>query len=292
MIYTIESEYLTVKIQDKGAELWSIQTRDGTEYLWQGDPKYWSDRAPNLFPQVGLCTDNCYKLDGRIYPMDAHGFVKDTVLEVSEHTKNRITFTCSDTADTNRMYPFRFRYAITYCLDGQTLAVCIQVENRDTQEMMFSVGAHPGFNVPLEKGLSYEDYLLQFPEGATARQAECVAGPWCQMLGTVSDYPLPDGKIPLSHDLFAERVLILQDMPHTVTLKAEHGTKQITVTYPDMKYLGLWKWIGTDAPYLCIEPWAGLPARKGIIEEYRTQPDMIHLPPRETYQNRWTIHIV
>lgn len=153
MVYIIGNDTLTVKIQSKGAELQSIQTKDGMEYLWQGDPQYWADRAPNLFPQVGMCTDGYYLLDGIRYPMDAHGFIKDMDLQVSEHTENQITFMCGDTADTHRVYPFLFRYAISYRLSGQTLAICIQVENCSTRVMPFAVGGHPGFRVPLEEGL-------------------------------------------------------------------------------------------------------------------------------------------
>ena len=45
MNYKISNNHLTVEISDRGAELQSIKGSDGTEYLWQGDPKYWSDRA-------------------------------------------------------------------------------------------------------------------------------------------------------------------------------------------------------------------------------------------------------
>ncbi|MFR3321989.1 MAG: hypothetical protein ACLTSZ_13695 [Lachnospiraceae bacterium] len=38
MLYTIKNEALKVVIDDRGAELHSIQTLDGTEYLWQGGP--------------------------------------------------------------------------------------------------------------------------------------------------------------------------------------------------------------------------------------------------------------
>ena len=67
MIHTISNDRLTVQINEKGAELWSIRSADGTEYLWQGDPRYWSDRALNLFPQIGLCTDDRYTVDGKTY---------------------------------------------------------------------------------------------------------------------------------------------------------------------------------------------------------------------------------
>lgn len=291
MLYTIQSDYLTVDIRDKGAELWSIRTKDGCEYLWQGDPKYWSDRALNLFPQIGLCTGGQYYLHGKTYSIDTHGFVKDTVLEVVKHTNNCLVLTFTDNEETYAAYPFHFRYTIVYELNGPLLSIVYEVDNLDSEEMYFSVGGHPGFNLPLEDGLRYEDYFLDFHEGATARRAECTVGD-CLMLDKITDYPIPQGRIPLSHGLFAERVLILTDMPHEVTLHAERGRKQVTVRYPDMKYLGVWKWLATDAPYVCIEPWSGLPARKNIVETYETHPDMLHLQPGGHYQNHWEIQIV
>lgn len=48
MIYTLENDSLKVQVNSHGGELWSIQTKDGAEYLWQGDETYWKDRALNL----------------------------------------------------------------------------------------------------------------------------------------------------------------------------------------------------------------------------------------------------
>ena len=36
MIYTLENERLKVQVNSRGGELWSVQTKDGHEYLWQG----------------------------------------------------------------------------------------------------------------------------------------------------------------------------------------------------------------------------------------------------------------
>lgn len=290
MIYTLKSDALTIQINQKGAQLWSIRTPDGTEYLWQGDPKYWSERALNLFPQIGLCTNDTYTLHGKTYHMDIHGFIKDTTLTVTEQSDHRLVFVCEDSPETRAIYPFHFRYTIAYTLDGQTLQIVVSVDNMDTQEMYFSVGGHPGFNLPLEPQLSYNDYCLQFPAGSTAKRAECTAGD-CIMLDQITDYPLIDDRIPLSHELFAERVLIMTDMPHEVTLKSDKGHKQVTVTYPDMKYLGIWKCLGTQAPYVCIEPWTGVSARKDVVEAYESQPDMIHLAAGGHYENHWSIQI-
>ena len=60
MNHTIQNEFLTVTAAEKGAQLQSILGRDGTEYLWQGDAKYWSDRALNIFPYVARLTEGSY----------------------------------------------------------------------------------------------------------------------------------------------------------------------------------------------------------------------------------------
>ena len=44
--YTLENDIISVVINSVGAELYSIKTKaDGCEYLWQGDPEYWSYRG-------------------------------------------------------------------------------------------------------------------------------------------------------------------------------------------------------------------------------------------------------
>ena len=61
MIYTIQNEFLTVRVEDLGAQLSSIQTPDGTEYLWQGDPDIWARRAPILFPFIARLREKMHE---------------------------------------------------------------------------------------------------------------------------------------------------------------------------------------------------------------------------------------
>jgi len=53
MIYTLKNDFLKVEIADMGAELMSVRSKDGCEYLWQGDDRYWASRAPWMFPVCG-----------------------------------------------------------------------------------------------------------------------------------------------------------------------------------------------------------------------------------------------
>ena len=56
MNYRIEKDGLAVCIDDAGAQLTSVCWQD-REYLWQGDPAYWSDQSLLLFPYVGRFTE-------------------------------------------------------------------------------------------------------------------------------------------------------------------------------------------------------------------------------------------
>ncbi len=51
---------------------------------------------------------------------------------------------------------------ISYELGGDGITVHYQVANTGEEEMFFSIGGHPAFNVPLEEGLSFEDFYLAF----------------------------------------------------------------------------------------------------------------------------------
>ena len=91
MLYTIHNSDMTVTIDGLGAQLQSITAAGGTEYLWSGDPAYWSSRAPILFPYVGRLTDDTYTCDGRAYQMTRHGFARRTEFSVLTQGKDHIT---------------------------------------------------------------------------------------------------------------------------------------------------------------------------------------------------------
>lgn len=66
MNYTIFNDFLEVTVSDVGAELMSVKSKkDGTEYLWQGDPAFWAGRAYNLFPICGRLTEGRYTFKAR-----------------------------------------------------------------------------------------------------------------------------------------------------------------------------------------------------------------------------------
>lgn len=114
----------------------------------------------------------------------------------------------------------------------------------------------------------------------------------CFANGEDARFPLEgDCMLALKHDLFDDDAIVLRDMARSVTLEAPGSGRSVTVSYPDMPYLGIWHWPQTDAPYVCIEPWSSLPARQGCTMVFEQQEDLIRLDGSGIYRNCWTMQI-
>ena len=289
MLHTIHSDCMSVTVHEQGAQLWSILSRDGRQILWQGDKRYWADRALTIFPYVARLWQGRYEMDGQMYEMPIHGFAPGSRFALAEKTDARMVFELTDSEETRAQYPRRFAFRAIYALEGSTLSVTYEVENRDEKAMIFGLGGHPGFNVPMEAGKAFEDYRLRF--GAPCDPVRVGFSADCFVNGVDKPFPLIENCLPLSHDLFDDDAIVLRDMAREVTLEPVGGGRGVTVSYPDMAYLGIWHWPRTDAPYVCIEPWSSLPAKTGEIAVFEKQEDLIHLQAGKTYRNTWTICI-
>lgn len=291
MEYAIQNEYLTVTASDAGAELRSVRGANGTEYLWQGDPAFWSGRAPNLFPYIARLTEDSFTLDGRLYHMKRHGLVKYHTLSMEPPAAaDSMVFRLESSEQTRAQYPFDFIYRIAYTLRGRTLTVTATVENTGADRMYFGLGGHPGFRVPLEAGLGFEDYYLEFDRPSQPYRVGF--DDTCFLTGQEQPYPLEEGRrIWLRHDLFDHDAVILKHAPKAVTLASPRGRRSVTVRYPGFMYIGFWHAPKTAVPYVCIEPWTSLPSRSGIIEDLSCQSDLIGLDSSKVYTNAWTAEI-
>lgn len=291
MNYSIENDIIRVTISDRGAELKSILDRDGTEYLWQGDENSWKDQAPNIFPYVARLTEGKYYYNGKFYEMPIHGFVSGSQLKVIYHTKENIIFLLSSNPETMKMYPFIFSYLVHYKIAGKKLYIMYEVINRDNKTMYFGLGGHPGFRVPIEENLQFEDYYIEFPEKKKVYRVGISESKF--VTGEDKPFLLRENKyLDLRHELFDEDAIILKNMGKSATLKSDMGRKGITVAYPHMKYLGIWHLPKMKVDYVCIEPWTSLPSREGIIEDITKQKDLISLEESLTYTNTWSIEVL
>ena len=287
-LITIQNHSLCVTLDAEGAVLHSIR-KDGLEYLWQGDPTYWKRRDANLFPYVGRLTDGQYLLDGKAYPMTIHGFCIGTDFQITEQTATTVRFTLEDNEHTLAQYPFRFAFHVCYALEGDSIVKTCLVENRDTREMYFGIGGHPGFQVPLGGVGDFTDWQLVFSHECQPIRIDFDPSNY-RLAGTTQPFPLQnDTTLPLEHRLFDLDAIVLQHMARTVTICSPLSDRSVTVSYPDMPFLGLWHMPKTEAPYVCIEPWVSLPSHSAYVEDLAKQEHLIHLSAGETYRNIMTI---
>lgn len=286
MLCQIENGSLSVSVDTRGAELMSILSAGGIQYLWQGDPTYWKGRSPSIFPYVARLTEGKYTYRGGTYAMPRHGFAPSSDFTPESNDGGSMVFRLDSDERTYAMYPFRFSYFITYRLDGDTLYIENRVESRGEKTMHFGLGGHPGINVPLDDGLAFEDYFLEFGPCAL-RKVEFTST--CFVTGQENPFPLENGRLWLQHRLFDNDAVVLRGVNGPVTLRSERGEHGVTLNAPGFPLLGFWHQVKTDAPYVCFEPWSSLPSHSGVIEDFERQSDLISLAPGKTYKTEWSL---
>ena len=289
MEYTIASGALRAVVSDRGAELLRLtQTKTGRELLWNGDPAYWAEHAPVLFPMIGRCREDRYLVNGRSYEMGLHGFCRESMFACARKQAGAMELTLTDTPQTRACYPFSFRFTVRYALEGAALQVTYRTENRGQETMYFAVGGHPGFLLPLGDHVPFERHVAVF----SGQPEEVVIAPGCMRTGQTRPFPLENGTLRLRHDLFDQSARILQNAGDTVRLFAEGGAYALEIQTEHMPYLGLWHTINTPAPFLCIEPWSSLPGAYGAAEDISQRPDLIALAPGQSDERGWRVAVI
>ncbi len=260
--FILQNDLLRVSINPQGAQLTSILDKTtGVEHLWQADPTVWPWHAPNLFPIVGGLKNNQLHIDGQTYPMNRHGFARQSLFTVAEFIRGSYArFQLTDTEQTRAVYPYRFTFEVGYTLIDKQLKITYRVMNQDTKPVYFSVGAHPAFRVPFEPGEDYADYFLEF-ETDEPLQTHLLSASGL-FSGETQPVPMDGNRLLLTRQLFDRDALVFKNIvSRRVTLWSQKQTQAIILTFADFPYLGVWAKPGAD--FVCIEPWLGCADSEG-----------------------------
>jgi galactose mutarotase-like enzyme len=283
----IENDELIVEILTKGAEIKSVRSKKkNTEYIWQADSKFWNRHAPILFPIVGKLKDDQYKLGEKKYTMSQHGFARDREFRSTNHSADFVAMTLVADEASLKIYPFKFELTIEYKLIGNCLNVRYLVKNKETEkEMYFAIGAHPGFNVPLDQNTCFDDYYLVFSPKQPRKFIPVTAD---VLLQTDKAVVLMDECYPLKREMFCEGVLIWETKGNTrIELKSDKTKRAIIIDYMDMPYLGVWSPYPQEAPFICIEPWCGVADTFDTNGKYDEKFGINTLLPNEQFTNSY-----
>lgn len=289
MDYTIKNNMIEVVISDHGAEVQSVKgAHTGEEYMWQADPEIWGRHAPVLFPIVGRLKNDEYKYQGKTYHMGQHGFACDCDFEVENHTQESITFLLKDNEKTREMYPFKFEFRVNYNLMNNLLEENFSVVNKSDETMIFGVGGHPGFNLPVNNGEEKEDYYFDM-HPSIARVKIPLKGAYLDWNNRF--LASTDSFIGLSDELFKDDALIYELHGHDnkVSLRTDKSKFHINVWTRNAPYVGIWSQYPNTANYVCIEPWWGIADREDADGELEHKYGMNHLEPGKEYQAGFSI---
>lgn len=216
--FFIQNNFLKVGINRLGAEFVSLQSMvDGTEYLWQADPKFWERHSCILFPYIGKIWEDKFRIGDKIYEGKQHGFARNLPFEKILLEKEKAIFQLKHNEKILDEYPYKFSLLMKYVLEKNQLHITYEVENLDDQPIHFSLGAHPAFNVPLKKNEKRSGYFLEFEKDEFVKTLELKEG---YLNGNSRD--VFDGKntIQIADNLFDNDALIFKKLESNyLTLK-------------------------------------------------------------------------
>jgi galactose mutarotase-like enzyme len=290
MIHTIQNQYLKITVNEVGAELSSIESvKTGQNFMWEGNPAIWPNHSPVLFPIVGGLKENTYHYKGKAYSLPRHGFLRNNKkIRLSEQTESSLTFSLTFDDESLAVYPFEFEFAITYTLFANRVVVSHLVKNLGTDQMLFSVGAHPAFRCPVHEGEEYEDYYLEFEQVET--DSTWVLTPE----GLVSDESKPvlhnTNILHLNRTLFDQDALIFKNLKsRQVSLRSTKSSQVVTLHYEDFPYLGIWA--KPKAHFVCIEPWLGIADSADSDQNFSNKESILTLKGKHHFAAAYAVEI-
>ena len=265
---TISNRDICVEISLMGAEIKNIK-KSGKERLWKGDPKFWPQSAPILFPICGSLRNDTFRYKDRQYRLPKHGFAKQCEFCVQSVDKDRAVFLLCSDEKSKKIYPFDYEFRVIYELLGKELKITYDVHNLSGDDMYFSIGAHEGWHTP--NGIN--EYEIEFERDE-------------ELLYTILDGPLlthdrtsvGKGRLKLDYKYFSEDALVFLDLrSDSVVLRNIKTNEEVKVNFRGFDTLLLWTIPGAE--FLCIEPWCGMPDYNDFDGDISEKAGIIRLSP-------------
>lgn len=191
---------------------------------------------PVLFPSPGKLASDQWARDGHAGTMKQHGFARDlpwTLGETETSDRASATLLLTSSESTRALYPWDFRFELTYSLAGGVLRIAQRIENTGDRPMPFGVGFHPYFLVDDKASARIDTRATRAFDNVTKKEVAFTG-----------------------FDLTAKEVDL-----HLV----DHGGNESALTWGDGARLAIkgspefthWVvWTLEGRPFVCVEPWS------------------------------------
>lgn len=298
MITSISNQELQAAFSALGAETMSLRdARSGREFLWQGDEHWWGGRSPILFPITGGLWDGVSRIGNQLYRIPKHGFASHREWRVVKQTAESVMFALTPERGDAEIYPYDYEMRVSYTLVGRALQADFEVENRGTTTMYFQIGGHPGIVLPDWKEEHEVDGYLQLEGNPLSLLRAGVQG-CIEVTDKATDglcrYPVPldkDGLVPLSVETFADEALIFDQQISGVKVLDRSQRPLVRVTSGAPVWL-FWSQQGRHCPYVCAEPWYGLPDVQGYVGDIAGRLYIQQVMEGETWHGGYCVEVL
>ena len=267
MQYTIENNALSISVESHGAQIKSVKV-DGKERAWQNENGAWKDTSPLLFP---ICGHFGVTVDGKTYPMPAHGLANKNEFTLVNKTQSALTLVFSSNENTKTAYPFDFKFFVTYEIADKKLTVKYTVQNMGKTPLYFACGGHDSFALAKD----VDKYQLVFEKAETLVHYAHDDGGY--LTGDTTCYGENTRSLILPKGFLSEgRTLIFKGVQsRKVSLQTLTGETLATLTFEGFENLLLWR-ATADSRYICIEPWTNLPDYANAEEQELSQKSGVY----------------
>lgn len=285
---TIQNNKLKATFNELGAELTSlINLETGKEIIWSGNTDFWGGQSPVLFPTVGALKNEQYIFEGKTYELPRHGFARRRTFDVKNSSETEVIFELKSDEESLKIYPFEFSLEIKYTLAENKLTVSYQVKNLSKNEIYFSLGAHPGFAIDTENGLTYNDYEIAFSDDENLEIHPLVDNLISNETKTIE---LNNKTLPLSYELFSKDALVMTTMKsRELILRNKKNNHKVIFSYSNFPYFGIWA--AKNADFVCLEPWQGIADLENHDQELTEKVGILKLEKNQDWKADWTVEI-
>ncbi len=272
--FSIDNGNLKIKVNKKGAELASVlQLNNQYEFMWNANPTVWNRHAPVLFPIVGKLNNNKVLINNSLYEMGQHGFARDCDFELVNKSETELQFLLKSNEQTLIKYPFQFELYIIYGFTNESnqLKVTYKIVNNSASKMPFSIGAHPGFMMPVA---NLNEFEIDFFEGDSIERHLLADGLFNNETETLV---ISNHKLSLSEQVFDKDAIVIKNCKSkTISLNHKNSNFKVSCSFNDFTDLGIWAKKGNHN-FVCLEPWLGYADEVGFEGDIATKKGIIQL---------------
>jgi galactose mutarotase-like enzyme len=286
---SLENGYWNARISETGAELKGLSNAStGQEHIWHGDPAWWNGSAPVLFPVIGGLKGGEYRHEGRTYKLPSHGFARGSEFAVARSDSDSVELRLASSEATRAVYPFEFVLTVSFALTRSGIDVRYRVRNSGQDRMLFSIGSHPAFVVPFAGGVLENYYILFELEEELERwffkDGVIVAGKTAEAMEN-------SRVLGLTRSCFDDGIMVFKG-PRSREFSIANGRnpRTVRVVTEGVPYLGVWSKPG-GAPFVCVEPWHGIPDMSDASGELAEKEGIIALPPSGEFSTGYRVEI-